>query len=105
MAKQVEIQEVKEAKKYFVTEVVKREGYVADIDNVKFVVTPQITGLTINPLNNNREMGIINKSECYMYDIVNSRPVIESAKKFDGYFENLTPNQERLLKIAGVIEC
>lgn len=108
MAKQKDITEeikdgaaVVEHKNFHVTERVKIEGYVADIDGKKFVVTPQITGLTINPLNNNREMGITTKSRCYVYDSFTK----ELLQEEDGFFTQLSKEQERQLKIAGVIEC
>ena len=105
MAKKIELEHevVKENKKFFVANVIKIQGYAADIDGKKFVVTPQITGLTINPLTNNREMGIITKSLCYEYDLVNGMPDPQSGKSFDGYFEGCNKEQERLLRIAGVI--
>lgn len=108
MAKNKEVEEVAEVKEqpkqFRVYPKIKAQGYSADIEGKKFVVTPQITGLTFDPLTNSRTMGIITKSMCYEYDLINGVINPESVKIFDGYFEDCNKEQERLLRIAGVIE-
>lgn len=104
MKKVVEEIEVVELKKFYVTPIVKIEGYAADIDGKRIVVLPEIKGRTMNPLTNSAGYGVITESKCYTYDLVNSIPVKESQKEFEGYFEGLSKEQERQLLIAGVIK-
>jgi len=110
MAKIIEeVKEIKEAKKFKVTSKVKFEGYVADIDGLKFAVTPQLMGQTIDPLTNNRGYGVLSHSICSIYDLSKVERVdgnVYPAKIFEatGYFEGLNKEQERQLLIAGVIE-
>lgn len=103
--KVIELENTDEVKLFIVTELMKQEGYTADIDGIRFVITPEIRGLTIDVQTTQRIMGIITPSECWTHNVDGMGRVIPntSKKMEEHYFTNLTEKQERLLRIAGVI--
>ena len=105
MAKKIELQRevIELEKQFFIVDDIKNEGYSADIYGKRFIVSPRIMGQTIDQLTNSRVYGIITESKCFVYDLEYNRPLPETVKEYPGYFADLTKEQEKILKIAGVI--
>ena len=92
-----------EKTKFFITPIVRVEGYIADIDGKKISVAPEIKGQTIDPLTNSKVYGVIQSSKCFVWDLQNGRAVQDTMVQTDGYFTDLSKEQVRQLRIAGVI--